>query len=292
MVEDAPVFGDLTQAALDRAYDQAHWAPNAGDIQARLFAASADVARRMPPQTRRYGPGEHQLIDIFTPPDAAFAAASGAPVFVLIHGGAWRMAMREAFYGPAPTILAARCILAVVGFDCLPAISMVEMAGQVRDAVAWIGAHADTFGGDGGDLNLVGHSSGAHLAAVVLATDWTSLGLKRPGIQSAMLVSGLYDLEPVMLSSRRQYIALTEEQATALSPIRHVDRITASVSVVWGGDESPEFKRQSAAFAAALDQAGRLHEGRMVAGRNHFEMLEALSDADGPLVRMLARDTA
>jgi hypothetical protein len=30
----------------------------------------------------------------------------------------------------------------------------------------------------------------------------------------------------------------------------------------------------------------------MVAGRNHFEMLEALSDADGPLVRMLARDTA
>jgi arylformamidase len=286
--EAAAIFGSFSQQELDRAYDQAPWAPNAAEIQARILSRSAEVARLMPKLTRRYGPGENQLIDIFAPPGAC-----NAPVFAMIHGGAWQLAMREAFYGPAPAFVAAGCILAVIGFDCLPAISLMEMTGQIRHALVWIGQEIGAMGGDGRNLHLVGHSSGAHLAAVMLTTDWSGHGLTPETIRSAMLLSGLYDLHPVMLSARGLYLRLTPDETSLLSPMRHLHRLTTAVSIAWGTQESPEFRRQSEVFAAALHGMGRLKRSVVLSDLNHFEVLEALNDPDHLLTRaMLAEALA
>ena len=278
-VNAPPVFADMTQEALDLAYDQDHWAANAAEVQGRIVARSYQVARAMPPQTRRYGASERQLVDIFAPADAR-----GAPVFILVHGGAWLLSMREAFYGPAPAIMAAGCILVVVGFDCLPAVSMVRMVEQIGQAVLWVAAEIDAFGGNGRNVNLIGHSSGAHLAAAALTSD---LGAATPNMRQATLISGIYDLAPVMLSSRRHYIDLTDPQAAALSPIRHVDAFAGTASVWWGADESPEFKRQSQSFANALQMNSRLDQATVISGRNHFEMLEELDNPSSPIVEAM-----
>ncbi len=279
MKERSTVFADLTQDELDRAYDQDHWAANAAEVQARIVARSRQVAGEMPPQTRRYGPAEQQYVDIFAP-----SCAKDAPVFILIHGGAWRLSMRAGFYSAAPSFTAAGCILAVVGFGCLPAISMVEMAEQIRQGVLWVASHIGAFGGDAANLHIVGHSSGAHLAAVTLTSD---LGAATPCIRGGTLISGLYDLEPVMLSSRRHYIDLTVAEAERLSPIRRLKDFTGVGSVWWGSHESPEFARQSAVFADALRDAGKLGGSARLEGRNHFEMLEALDDPKGPLIEAM-----
>ena len=275
------VVGDLTQEALDRAYDQDHWAANAAQVQARIVERSQRVARMMPPQSRRYGASEPQSVDIFAPKDAR-----GAPVFILIHGGAWRLSMREGFYGSAPSIVGAGCILVVVGFDCLPAISMVRMAEQVRQAVLWVAAEIGAFGGDRRNLHLIGHSSGAHLAAATLTSD---LGAAAPNIRGATLISGLYDLAPVMLSARRHYIDLNEADAAALSPILHLDAFPGTASVWWGSRESPEFKRQSRVFSNALHMRERLAQATVIAGRNHFEMLEELDNPRSPIIQAAIR---
>jgi arylformamidase len=282
-VGGAPVFNGLSQEELDRAYDQDAWAPDGLHIQTRILARSAEVARRTPPLSRRCGPGEKQVVDIFAPP----AKIHDAPVFVMIHGGAWRLAMREAFYGPAPAIVAAGCILAVVGFECLPAVSMVEMAAQIRRALVWIGREIGEFGGNGRNLHLVGHSSGAHLAAAMMTTDWTESGLDPASLRGATLISGLYDLYPVMLSARGRYVQLTAAEVAALSPIRHLHRFAGSAFVAWGANESPEFKRQSQVFADALAGMGRLGAAALAPDQNHFEMLEALNDRDNPLTKAI-----
>jgi arylformamidase len=269
------VFAGLTQEELDRAYDQAAWAANGLEIQERIAARSAAVAQSTPPLTRRYGLGDMQFIDLFVP-----AKADGAPVFILIHGGAWRLSMRQAFHGPAPTITAAGGILAIVGFDCIPTVRLPDMAGQIQDAIRWIGCEITAFGGDARNLHLIGHSSGAHLAAVMVAA-----GL--PGVRSATLISGLYELEPVMLSARRLYLGLTAEETEALSPIRHVGAISAKCSVWWGSGDSPEFKRQSEAFAEALRDTGHLTRAAMLPDRNHFEMLEELENPESPIVQAM-----
>jgi arylformamidase len=286
--DSARVFLGYSQEDLDRAYDQDVWAPDGAAIQARILAASAEVSRRFPPASRRYGPADRQWVDIFAP--AAPAGTGRAPVLVMIHGGAWRMAMREAFGGPASWMMSAGCILVVVGFECLPAISMVGMAAQLRQALVWVAREIGAFGGDPRNLHLIGHSSGAHMAAVLMTTDWGALDLPDPGLKSATLLSGLYDLHPVMLSARGRYMGLSPDEVTALSPMRHLDSLSGAVTVAWGSRESPEFRRQSEVFASALEGMGKLTRRTMMQDRNHFETLEALNDAEHPLSMALLAD--
>jgi arylformamidase len=272
------IFGGLTQCELDKAYDQDAWASNAAEVQGRIIVRSDDVARQTPPQSRRYGRAEQQVIDIFAP-----EVARNAPVFILIHGGAWRLAMRQAFYGAAPVLTTAGGILAVVGFACLPDVSMIGMADQIHQAVTWIAGEIGAFGGDRRNLHLVGHSSGAHLAAVALSSGLPAA----PALRGGTLISGLYDLEPVLLSSRRHYIDLADDETIALSPIHRPNDFAGVTSIWWGSQESPEFKRQSQCLATALDGAGKLGPSGMLAGRNHFEMLEEIENPDSPIVKTM-----
>ena len=79
------VFLDYDQAALDRAYDQAAWAPNMKELLARRAAAS-DAARARLGEPRRfaYGGTAIERLDVYP------TAAPRAPVMVFLHGGAWR----------------------------------------------------------------------------------------------------------------------------------------------------------------------------------------------------------
>src|SRR5687768_10037089 len=74
------VFLNYTQEQLDKAYDQSFWAPRMAELETGDGATSAEVRRKMPPRTERYGAGDVDLIDIFTPPNPR-----GVPVLVFIH---------------------------------------------------------------------------------------------------------------------------------------------------------------------------------------------------------------
>ena len=66
-----------------------------------------------------------------------------------------------------------------------------------------------------------------------------------------MCISGMYDLTPVRLSARSNYVAFDDATVAALSPMRHLDRLHAPVTVAYGTCETPEFQRQNREFAAA-----------------------------------------
>lgn len=133
---------------------------------------------------------------------------------------------------------------------------------------------------------MSGHSSGAHLAAMLAMQDWPALGIGPRAIRGIVCVSGAYDLEPVLLSSRRTYMHLSSREAEALSPIGHVSDMRIPVHVVYGTDESPEFIRQGRAFADALERCGKL-AGRVEVDRNHFEIVDAMADPKHPLGRLV-----
>jgi arylformamidase len=163
------------------------------------------------------------------------------------------------------------------------------MVDQLRRALAWIHRHArDTVDGDPARIHLVGFSSGAHLASVLLTTDWTTVDA-RPAdlIKGALLCSGMYDLEPVSLSSRRDYVRFTPATIDALSAMRHLARINCPVIVAHGTFESPEFQRQARDFASALRAAGKQVTLLTAEGYNHFEIIESLAHPYGALGRAL-----
>ena len=278
-----PVFLDYDQAALDAAYDQAAYAPTREQLIERRIGTSASVRGRIgEPERIAYGMAVIERLDIYR------ARHDAAPVFVFIHGGAWHSGRSKDFAGPAEMFLAAGAHYVVPDFAWVQDVggSLMVLADQVRRAIAWVFQNIARFGGDPNRLYLGGQSSGAHLAAVALTTDWRrDFGLPADTIKGGVCISGMYELTPVRLSARSRYVAFDNATVAELSPIRHLERLQAPLVVAYGTCETPEFQRQNREFAAAVEAAGK--PVRLVVGEhyNHFELPETLGNPYGLLGR-------
>jgi arylformamidase len=252
------VFLEYDQKALDDQYEQRVWVPHADEIIKRYAAASDAVRKRLgEPRVERYGPTPPETLDIY---------GSGRTAFVFVHGGAWRRQSSREQAFPAEPIIAAGAAYVALNFANLPSVTLPEMAAQVCRGIQWVHDHLSK------DLVLFGHSSGGHLAACALT--------RLPFVKNAMVVSGIYDLLPVRLSARNEYVRIDERLEHEYSPIRHVERIKCPVTVGWAEQESKEFYRQSEAFAKKLGAPTIIGEGL-----NHFEIVETLADPRSPLGR-------
>jgi arylformamidase len=285
MIErDAPkVWLDMTQAELDAAYDQNAYAPNREQILARNAVNSERARARLgAPKRYAYGPTPIEGLDVYA------TRVAGAPINVFIHGGAWRASLAKNNAIAAELFVNAGAHYVVPDFAWVQDVggSLLTMADQVRRAVAWVYRNAADFGGDPKRLYVSGFSSGAHLAGVLLTTDWSKdFGLPADMLNGGLCISGMFDLKPVRLSSRSRYVAFTDAMEHALSPQRHLDKLRAPLVVAYGTFETPEFQRQSCDFAAAVTAAGKRVELLVGEGYNHFELYETLANPYGLLGR-------
>ncbi|MDT2023889.1 alpha/beta hydrolase [Methylocella sp. CPCC 101449] len=280
------VWGDMDQQALDAAYDQAYWAPNQQILADRRQSLAAEARRVIAPPVRvAYGSAEIEKIDIYK------ADVAKAPVAIYIHGGAWRRGRAADFAGQAEMFMRADAHHAVLDFDNIDEHGgdLLAMAEQVRRAIAWVAKNAGSFGGDPERIYLTGHSSGAHLGGCMVTTDWSRFGLPQTFIKGALLGSGMYDLAPVRLSKRSEYVKFTDATENELSAMRHLDRLACPVVLAYGTNESPEFIRQTQEFAAAVKAAGKPVELIVAPNYNHFEIAETLGNPYGVLGRAALR---
>jgi len=278
-----PIFLDYDQAALDAAYDQAACAPNREQLIKRRISDSELARLRIgEPERVTYGPAEIERLDIYrTKRDAA-------PVFVFIHGGAWRSGRSKDFAAPAEMFLAAGAHYVVPDFAWVQDVggSLTVLADQVLRAIAWVYDNAAHLSIDPNQLYIGGQSSGGHLAAVALTTDWPrEFGLPANIIKGGICISGMYDLTPVRLSARSNYVKFDDATVAALSPIRHLDRLQAPLIVAYGTCETPEFQRQNREFAAAVKAVGKPVQLLVGENYNHFELPETLGNPYGLLGR-------
>jgi arylformamidase len=275
------VWLDLDQKELDDAYDQSKYAPNIQQVLKRYATSSETTRARLgAPKRLAYGATPIEALDLFT------AKRPNAPVNVFIHGGAWRRGLAKDYAFPAELFVNAGAHFAALDFINVDQAqgSLMPMAEQVRRAVAWVYKNAPSFGGDPNQIFVSGHSSGGHLAGVVLVTDWEKeFGLPKDVVKGGLCCSGMFDLKPVRLSARSSYVKFTDEMEHALSTQRHIDKLNCPVVVAYGTLETPEFQRQSRDFAAAVQAAGKPAQLVVARDYNHFEILETLANPYGLL---------
>lgn len=279
------IYRDYDHDELNRQYEHRSYIPNAEDYIARMPVESARVRAAFKHLAGiGYGPTKDEMLDIF-PVDRAHA-----PVLVFIHGGQWRRLSKEDASYIAESFVPRNVAYVAVNFSLAPTVSLDEIVRQNRAAIAWVYRNAESFGADRDRLFVMGHSSGGHITGTMLSTDWEAVyGLPADVIKGATAVSGMYDLEPVRLTFRNEFLKLDEAAARRLSPIRHLPRRGCPLIVGWGGSETDEFRRQSREYAEAWRAAGFAATAIECAKRNHFETGEDLNDPKGELLAAVYR---
>jgi arylformamidase len=270
------VWLDLDQRELDDAYREGASAPNMQQILRRGARNSELVRERIgAPWRLSYGPGPMEALDVY------LAKSKNGPIHVFIHGGAWRAGRARDYGFAAEMFVRAGANYLVPDFSSVTETGgdLAALAEQLRRAVLWIYRNAESFGGDPERIYVSGHSSGGHLAAVLLTTDWLGrFDLPPNVIKGGVCASGLYDLKPFRLSKHAGTFTFTDAIEHDLSPLRHLAKLVAPIVVVYGTEETPEFVRQSRHFAAAAQTAGKDVSLIVMDGYNHFEVMEQFAN--------------
>ena len=106
------------------------------------------------------------------------------------------------------------------------------------------------------------------------------------GIACALLFSGNYDLRPLMLSYRADYLQLSEAETIAGSPLLTLEAPLPPTMIACGSAETDEFQRQAHTFHAALEPRGPA-ELRVIPDANHFMVYGDLYRPSTPSWRFL-----
>lgn len=276
------VYLDYDQERLDLNYNQAAWAPNAGEIIAWYRTASLAAHARLACRSFGYGASMAERIDFFP------ARAKGAPLVAYVHGGAWRMLDRMDSAYAAIAFVKAGVNFAVIDFASIPAARLPDMVEQVRRGIDRLSGRADDLDFDPARCVLVGHSSGAHLVAAAL-TSPAGIPITAGAVSGALCASGAYDLEGAMLSARGEYLRLSPEEVADFSPVRHAGTFPCPVAVACGGRESDEYRRHARTLHAALPEAARAGDLIVADGENHFEISRSLAVPGGLLFETVMR---
>lgn len=232
-------------------------------------------------------------LDIYAPK----AAKESLPVVVMIHGGGWRTGDKSNKFTngiKAPYFTSHGFVFVSINYRLSPAVKHPAHAEDVAGAVAWIMDHIAEYGGDPGRIYLVGHSAGAHLAALV-ATDESYL--KKHG-KTLSKLRGVVTLDTAAYDIPRSVKEFSGEKAemmfeNAFGPDQKVWHDASPMNYVAAGKGIPPFlafyvdrdrsNALSKEFVSALRKAGVPAAAVHAKGKDHRAINQDLGTAgDGP----------
>jgi hypothetical protein len=138
-----------------------------------------------------------------------------------------------------------------------------------------------------GPIRLAGHSAGGHLVTRMLCEDSLLESSVFNRIVATLSISGLHDLRPLLKTKMNATLGMTTEEATLESAALHLPRGRSPLTVWAGGDERPEFIRQSELMANVWTGFDVPTHLVVEPGRHHFSVIDGLKDPASPITRML-----
>jgi acetyl esterase/lipase len=201
-----------------------------------------------------------------------------APVVVFVYGGSWRNGERSwvAFVGRA---LAKRgAIVVIPDYRKAPDVAYPAFVEDGAKAVAWARAHSARLGGRPERLHVMGHSAGAHIAAMI-AIDARFLareGMAPRDLAGLIGLAGPYDFLPITGDKLREVFGPTHDHP-ASQPVNFVDGDEPPALLLHGADDRVVWPRNSERLAARLRLKGIAAESRLYPGVGHSGILLALA---------------
>ena len=219
--------------------------------------------------------------------DLCLAEVDDSPLVIFIHGGYWQLLSKNDCLFPAKDFFDEGISYCSIDYTLAPHANIDEMIEQCIRAVQWLYQSAIKYGYDEKKFFLIGSSAGAHLAAMTMLTDWENYDLPADIIKGCTLLSGVYDIRPIVKTYINEPLNLDMQTASMLSPLFKVRSHTANLIISWGENETNEFKRQSIEFDKKWKACGNTSHLLEVKGNNHFDIVFNMMKKDCALRKLI-----
>lgn len=215
----------------------------------------------------RFGPHARQRLDLWRPDNAR----DGLPVLVFFYGGAWQDGSRADYAFVAASLARAGFLVALPDYRLHPAASFPAFLEDGAAAMAAVRRLAPGHGGDPARLLVMGHSAGAHIAAM-LALD------QRWGARPAGMVglAGPYDFLPILGPNIRRVFAPAADPRET-QPIHFAGPHAPPLLLLHGARDRVVWPRNALALAGRVNAAGARAQVRILPGIGHIGIVLALA---------------
>ena len=264
--------------AMEKQYNNRLNVPEHPELDAQRAALTAEYRKRENIEFDiSYGPSKRSKFDLIRPDNYN----DSTPLAIFVHGGYWLARDHTMFTHVATGLNKLGYEVAIPSYDLCPEVSVADIIQQVRECAAEIWRKYKK------KPVVFGHSAGGHLAACLLATDWSAYeGVPDDLITKGCAISGIFDLEPLRDTTMNADLKLTQETARAASPmffsISGPGRRFLAAS---GENETEEFHRQADELVKVWSAKGVEIESYLIPGANHFTVLNALLNSDDPVLQ-------
>jgi len=221
-----------------------------------------------------FGPDPQQRLDVYVPE----TGVGPRPVVVFWHGGRWRYGDKTDYRFVGAALAQSGYVVVVPNYRHYP---QVKMPGFMRDAalaVLWAAAHATEFGGSQERLYLMGHSAGAHLAALVTLDPryFAAAGGPAPRIAGVIGLSGPYDFLPLLESDVQDMFGPPSIYPES-QPINFVRADAPPMLLIHGLEDDTVRPKNSRNLAGALSALGVPVTMKLYPKVSHADTVAALT---------------
>jgi acetyl esterase/lipase len=219
-----------------------------------------------------YGDDARQKLDVYAPrrPDHR-------PVVIVFYGGTWSAGKKSnyAFVGAA---LAERGYVTVIpDYRLYPEVRFPAFVEDGARAIAWAQQHARDFGGDPDRLVLMGHSAGAHIAALLALNPsyLAAAGVRPHSIAGFIGLSGPYALVPD--TDTLHAIFGAPYAPSDWQPVHFADRTAPPTLLLHGADDEAVYSAHTEKLRDALLAQGAEVETHIYPGRGHADTIASFT---------------
>jgi arylformamidase len=229
---------------------------------------------------------ERQTLDLYAP-----LTGSNHSIVIWIHGGGWRQGDKRGVQVKPQAFVDKGFLFVSTNYRFVPQVTVKEMTGDVAKAIRWAHDHAQDYGGNPNSIFVMGHSAGAHLAALVSTDDRY---LKAEGL-SLSLVKGCVPVDTAAYDIPQRFAQSGAAKASAgkaifgeseashkdLSPITYVGKVKSIPAfLILHVADRPDSKAQSEQFARALLSSGVSATVVPAEGKTHGTINSELGQPD------------
>src|SRR5579862_6501611 len=186
---------------------------------------------------------------------------------IFIHGGYWHLFDKTMFHFIAAAFLKVGVTTVFLNYPLAPENSIGQIVLSCGNAIRWLHQNIKRFNGSPAQMHVMGHSAGGHLASMLLVDEDLNY------LRSVITLSGLFILEPLMLSNLNQILGMDKKTAMLNSPVLSEPHYSCPLLLATGTDETDEFKSQSTDLYESWKNKHVSLTLLNVEGKNHYSIL-------------------